>query len=287
MITVRFDARLTQTGGLRERGEDRIFLLRNSWQRHLGIYLLALGFLIATHGCSTMADVRYTQNSAPEASITHPIPSITTSPTTMPTSTSTGTQPPSPTISPTATTTQTPLPPGAIVIPNLIGMPYSQARELLLDGGFTFLFQDVLHLEYPQGTIIDQDPLPGAIGKKGDLVFLFRGFHALQAYAGGACIPLRLITPGGRLLYWVELNEDEKYTIKTDFDSGSTTIHDYRMVVLKTFDNESKNKMTYTPETPGFYVISLGPYSISDDTLMDNPGGVPAGCLWISPEDEG
>ncbi len=169
----------------------------------------------------------------------------------------------------------------------MIGMPYAQARELLLEAGFTFLFQDVLHLESPHGTIIDQNPLPGIIGKKGDFVFLYRGFHALQAYAGGACIPLRLITPSGRLLYWVELNDDEKYTIKTDFDSGSTTLHDYRMVVLKSFDNASKNKMTYSPETPGYYVVSLGPYSISEDKLKKFPGGVPAGCLWISPQEDG
>ena len=272
--------------GIRERLGDRI-LLRLAWQRPLGFYLLALGFLIATPACSTMVDVRYVQDSVPEASITNPVPSMTTSPTANPSSTSTSTDTPLPTILASATVTETPLPPGAIVIPKLIGMPYSQARELLIELGFTFLYQDVLHLEYPQGTIIDQDPLPGVIGKRGDLVFLFRGFHALQAYAGGACIPLRLITTGGRLQYWVELNEDVKYTIKTDFDSGSTTIHDYRMVVLKSFDNASKNKMTYTTETPGFYVISLGPYSISDDTLKDNPGGVPAGCLWISPVDEG
>lgn len=286
MIAIRIVPRLTHTAGSCEKWEDRI-LLRNNWQRHLCYYVLALGLWIATPACSTMADVRVTQNTATEASITHPIPSMTASPTTKPSSTSTSTQPPSPTIPHTATITHTPLPPGAVVIPDLIGMPYVQARELLLEGGFTFLFHDVLHLEYPQGTIIDQDPQPGAIGKRGDLVFLFRGFHALQAYAGGACIPLRLITPGGRLLYWVELNEDEKYTIKSDFDSGSTTLHDYRMVVLKSFDNASKDKMTYRPETSGFYVISLGPYSISDDKLKDNPGGVPAGCLWISPEEEG
>ncbi len=272
--------------GIRERLEYRI-PPRLAWQRPLGFYLLALGFLIATQACTTMADVRHDQESSPEASITNPVPSMTTSPTANPTSTLTGTDTPLPTILPTATVTETPLPPGAIVVPELIGMPYSQARELLLELGFTFLFQDVLHLEYPHGTIIDQNPQPGVIGKKEDLVFLYRGFHALQSYAGGACIPLRLITTGGRLLYWVELIEDEKYTIKTDFDSGSTTIHDYRMVVLKSFDNASKNTMTYSPETPGFYVISLGPYSISDDTLKDNPGGVPAGCLWISPVDEG
>jgi len=281
-----FVIHLTHTAGIRHWLADLI-LLRQAWQRPLGFHLLTLVFLMATTACSTVADVRSTQDSTPEASITIPVPSVTTSPTANPTITSTGTDTPLPTILPTATVTETPLPPGAIVIPKLIGMPYSQARELLIEQGFTFLYQDVLHIEYPQGTIIDQDPLPGAIGKRGDLIFLFRGFHALQAYAGGACINLRLITTGGRLLYWVELNEDEKYTIKTDFDPGSTTIHDYRMVVLKSFDNASKDKMTFTPETPGYYVISLGPYSISDDTLKDNPGGVPAGCLWISPVDEG
>jgi len=286
LIAIRFITHLAHMVGIRERMEDRI-LLRPARQRPLGFYFLALGFLIATPACSTVSDVRYAQDAAPEASITNPVPSKTTSPTANPTSTSTGTLRPSPTIPPTSTVTETPLPPGAIVIPELIGMPYSQARKLLLELGFMFLFQDVLHLEYPHGTIIDQNPQPGVIGKKGDLVFLFRGFHALQAYAGGACIPLRLITTGGRLLYWVELIEDERYTIKTDFDSGSTTIHDYRMVVLKSFDNASKDTMTYSPETPGYYVISLGPYSISDDTLKDNPGGVPAGCLWISPVDEG
>ena len=236
--------------------------------------------------CSTRVDVRSLQSVTPEASSTDHIPSMTPSPTKKPTNTPTTTSQPPPSITASATVTETQLPPGAIVIPELIGMHYLEARELLLELGFTFLYQDVLHLEYPQGTVIDQDPQPGVIGNKGDLVFLFRGFHALQAYAGGACIPLLLITPGGRLLYWVELNEDEKYTIQTDFKSGSTTIHDYRMVVLKSFDNAAKNKMSYVPETPGFYVISLGPYALSDDTLEDNPGGVPAGCLWIHPEDE-
>jgi hypothetical protein len=153
-----------------------------------------------------------------------------------------------------------------------------------VDAGFSFLFQDVLDPQVPAGTIIDQDPPPGVALPLGEIIFLFRSFQALQMYAGGTCQPLRLTLPAGKLLYWVELEEGIRYTIKTDFTQGQTQISDYRMYLMAEFDNQEADEIDFKPLAPGRYVISLGPYEVSRDQL-ESRGSINAGCLWITPED--
>jgi hypothetical protein len=186
--------------------------------------------------------------------------------------------------SPTNTPTETPLPEGFAIVPDLHGLPLSEARIVVSEAGFSFLFQDVLDPEVPSGTIIDQDPPAGTALPRNEIVFLYRSFQALQMYAGGACQPLKIILPSGKLLYWVDLEEGIRYTVETDFAQGKTQISDYRMYLMAEFENATRDSIEFTPLAPGRYVISLGPYDVAKSKL-DSEGVISAGCLWITPED--
>jgi hypothetical protein len=186
--------------------------------------------------------------------------------------------------SPTNTPTETPLPEGFSIVPDLRGLPLSEARVVVAEAGFSFLFQDVLDPEVPSGTIIDQDPPPGTALPRNEIVFLYRSFQALQMYAGGACQPLKITLPSGKLLYWVNLEEGVRYTVETDFAQGHTQISDYRMYLIAEFDNATSDSIDFTPLAPGRYVISLGPYKV-EKSKLENGGVISAGCLWITPED--
>jgi hypothetical protein len=186
--------------------------------------------------------------------------------------------------SPTNTPTETPLPDGFAIVPDLRGLPLSEARIVVSDAGFSFLFQDVLDPDVPSGTIIDQDPPAGTALPRNEIVFLYRSFQALQMYAGGACQPLKITLPSGKLLYWVNLEEGIRYTVKTDFSQGRTQISDYRMYLMAEFDNATRDSIDFTPLAPGRYVISLGPYEVAKSKLGSD-GVISAGCLWITPED--
>jgi hypothetical protein len=163
-------------------------------------------------------------------------------------------------------------------------MPLADARTAAIAAGFSFLFQDVLNPEVPTGTIIDQDPPAGTALPLNEIVFLYRSFQGLEMYAGGACQPLRIILPAGKLLYWVELDEGISYNVRTDFAHGRTQVSDYRMYLLAEFENAARDSIDVTPLAPGRYVISLGPYEVSKSDL-EREGSISAGCLWITPED--
>lgn len=197
-----------------------------------------------------------------------------------PTVVPTNTPPPSPTIQPS----DTPIPEGFGIVPDVRGMPSSAARTVVLEAGFTFLFQDVLDPEVPSSTIVDQDPPAGIALPLDKIIFLFRSFQALQMYAGGECQPLRLTLPAGKLLYWVELDEGVSYNVRTDFAQGRTQVSDYRMYLFAEFENAKQDSIDFTPLAPGRYVISLGPYEVSKSEL-EREGSIKAGCLWITPED--
>ena len=185
---------------------------------------------------------------------------------------------------PSATPTETALPDGFGFVPDLRGIPLSEARLKVSEAGFSFLFQDVLDPEQPTGTIVDQDPPAGVALPLGDIIFLFRSFPALEMYAGGACQPLNILAPAGKLLYWVALDEGIRYEVRTDFAYGRTQISDYRMYLMAEFDNANADSIIFKPLAPGRYVISLGPYEVSKTKLQDE-GSLSAGCLWITPED--
>lgn len=184
---------------------------------------------------------------------------------------------------PTATTTvtTTPLPQGLVVIPVVVGMYYKDARLLLLDNGLTFFYYDVFDLEQPVGTVIGQIPAPGSVKKRGTAVVLYRAFRASEVGVGQDCRPLRVHYGSGTLLFSVYLEEGERYQIKSDFPYGRTVILDYRMVEMVSFDNNRSDYVYYEPQWSGWYVISLGPYQISQAELDNNPTGVPVGCLWV------
>lgn len=187
---------------------------------------------------------------------------------------------------PTRQPTLTPLPDGFGVVPDLVGLSLADARTAVKEAGFTFLFQDVLNPDVPSSTIVDQDPPSGFAMPLQEVIYLYRSFQALEMYAGGECQPLRISLPAGKLLYWVELDEGITYTIRTDFPYGKTQVSDYRMYLIAEFENASSDSVDVKPLAPGRYVISLGPYEVSKNTL-DQAGSLLAGCLWVTPEDLG
>lgn len=205
--------------------------------------------------------------------------SITYTLTSTVTNTPTVTHTPQPTA--TTTVTTTPLPQGFVVIPVVVGMHYKDARQLLLDSGLTFFYYDVFDLEQPVGTVIGQIPAPGSVKKKGTAVVLYRAFRASEVGVGQDCRPLRLHYSSGKLLFSVYLEEGERYQIKSDFPYGRTTVLDYRMDEMVSFNNNQSDYVYYKPQWSGWYVISLGPYQISQAELDSNPTGVPVGCLWV------
>lgn len=190
------------------------------------------------------------------------------------------TQPPAPTFTPTKTA----IPAGYGIVPELRGLPLSEARLIVVEAGFSFLFQDILDPEVETGTIVDQDPPPGVALPLEEIIFLYRSFQALEMIAGGSCQPLNILFPSGKLLYWVGLDEGVRYEIRTDFPYGRTQISDYRMYLMAEFENSSRDAIEFKPLAPGRYVISLGPYEVSKSKL-DEEGSLSAGCLWITPED--
>ena len=163
-------------------------------------------------------------------------------------------------------------------------MPLAEAKAQVLQAGFTYLFQDVLNPEVPSSTIVDQDPPAGTVIPLDKIIFLYRSFQALEMYAGGACQPLLITLPAGKLLYWVELDEGVRYNVRTDFRYGKTQVSDYRMYLMEEFENKEMASIDFTPPAPGRYVISLGPYEVSKSEL-EQQGFLNAGCLWITPED--
>lgn len=264
----------------RSQNSDRIFIAR----------LLASVALLSLASACSSADVTPPSPSDTPSQATAPTaqPSNTPAPTFTPTSppTSTPFSIPANTPPPTSTPTASPLPPGFSAVPDVTGLPFMEARQALRDKGFDYLYQDILELAVDQGTVVNQDPPAGTAAEQGTIVMLFRAFHAMQAYAGGECIPIRLIAPSGRVFYWVELDEGENYLIKTDFKQGKTTIFNYLMVVQESFANASDGSAHFKPETAGAYVIGIGPYEIDESRLEDSPGGVNAGCLWIIPPEK-
>lgn len=179
---------------------------------------------------------------------------------------------------------ETPLPEGFGLVPDLRGMPISEARLVVVEAGFSFLFQDVLNPDVPPSTIIDQDPPAGIALPLNEIIFLYRSFQALEMYAGGACQPLLITLPAGKLLYWVDLDEGVRYNVRTDFSQGDTQVSDYRMYLMAEFENKERDSVDFKPLAPGRYVISLGPYEVSKSEL-EQKGIINAGCLWITPED--
>ena len=186
---------------------------------------------------------------------------------------------------PSSTPTETLVPAGFGIVPELRGLPLSEARLVVVEAGFSFLFQDILDPEVPTGTIVDQDPPAGIALPVDEIIFLYRSFQALEMIAGGSCQPLNILFPSGKLLYWVALDEGVRYEIRTDFPYGRTQISDYRMYLMGEFDNSIRDSMEFKPLAPGRYVISLGPYEVSKARL-ENEGSLSAGCLWITPGDQ-
>jgi len=189
---------------------------------------------------------------------------------------------------PTATPSVTPLPAGFVPVPDVTGLHYRDARSQVLRSGLNFVYHDVLDLGLPVGTILAQDPLPGSGARRGSLVHLLRSFVAPPALVGEICYPLRLISTSGRLLFYVDLEEQLEYEIRTDFPYGTTSISDSQMFLLDSFENEggSQNSLNFLAPFTARYVLSLGPYSLSQSELDQNPGGISVGCLWVIPLEE-
>jgi hypothetical protein len=215
-----------------------------------------------------------------------PTATSTHSPTSTDTPLPTATDTPLPSATPQPTVTSTPLPSGYGLAPAVEGLHYLAARETLIEAGFTFIYRDIYDRDHPFGTILEQDPPAGTPIKLGKAVILYRAFQAPGMWVGEACMPLRLTTTSGKLLFAVYLREDEPYRIRTDFSQGRTSISDFRMIVLESFNNKSDDEMTFEPPWEAWYVITIGPFQTSKSQLDKYPEGVPAGCLWVFPPEE-
>jgi len=189
---------------------------------------------------------------------------------------------------PTATASLTPLPAGFVPVPDVTGLHYRDARSQVLRSGLNFVYHDVLDLGLPVGTILAQDPLPGSGARLGSLVHLLRSFVAPPGLVGEICYPLRLISTSGRLLFYVDLEEQLEYEIRTDFPYGTTSISDSQMFLLDSFENQGggDNSLNFLAPFTARYVLSLGPYSIPQSELDQHPGGIASGCLWVIPLEE-
>lgn len=208
-----------------------------------------------------------------------PPPTFTPFPSVTPTTTSS----PTPPWTPTVTLPPTALPYGLTRVPDLVGLHYTEASQQLSAASLFIIYRDIFDIDQPQGTIIAQEPAPGEILNYGDSVIVFRSFTAIGMEAGERCWPLYLLTPSGTLLYWVELEQDTEYEIKTDFPYGETGLYDYRMVELESFVNGRADYMFYTPTAPGKYVIALGPFTVTQQQLSQNGGRILAGSLCVFP----
>ena len=187
-----------------------------------------------------------------------------------------------------ATASLTPLPAGFVPVPDVTGLHYRDARSQVLRSGLNFVYHDVLDLGLPVGTILAQDPLPGSGARLGSLVHLLRSFVAPPGLVGEICYPLRLISASGRLLFYVDLEEQLEYEIRTDFPYGTTSISDSQMFLLDSFENQGggDNSLNFLAPFTARYVLSLGPYSIPQSELDQHPGGIAVGCLWVIPLEE-
>lgn len=244
----------------------------------------------ALSACGGFADVAIAE---PTAEVIQPTstPAPTSTETAVPTATDTETpvptptptETPLPTATPTETYTPTPLPAGWVKVPDVIGMHYRDARNLIIRTGLNFVYRDVLDLDLPTGTVLIQNPVPGVGKPAGTLVFLFRTFQAPPALVNEICYPLRLITTGGRLLFYVDLEQDQMYEVRTDFPYGETSIFDSQMFLLDSFTNSKEDTIDFVAPFTARYVIALGPFSITQGDLDDSNGAVDAGCLYVIP----
>ena len=255
--------------------------------------VLFLAILAA--GCGLLPGAPPTAGPAalPTASPTAAVP-----PTEPPTATELPTPEPTPTDTPqptateaptpTATASLTPLPVGFVPVPDVTGLHYREARSQVLRAGLNFVYHDVLDLGLPVGTILAQDPLPGTGARRDSLVHLLRSFVAPPGLVGEICYPLRLISTSGRLLFYVDLEEQLEYEIRTDFPYGVTSISDTQMFLLDSFENEGggEDSLNFLAPFTARYVLSLGPYSIPQSELDQNLGGIAVGCLWVIPQEE-
>lgn len=253
---------------------------RRLWE-FLGWFCL----LILLPACSVIPGSTVPQAGVSSTPTQPPAPTVTQEmtfvplPTEAPSKTSTVT--PTTTFTPSPSSTATSIPRGYKVVPEVVGLHYLEARQNLINAGFTFLYSDVYDPEVPFGTILEQYPPAGAVEKQGEMIFLYRAFQAPGMWVGEKCMPLKLKSASGKLLFAVFLREGERYEIRTDFSYGRTSIFDYRMALLDDFNNQTKDEMIFEPEWTAWYVLSLGPYEIRPPDLDKDPEGVSAGCLWV------
>jgi len=257
----------------------------------LGVATLScLACLLA--GCGPRAVERAASPTVPKPvlSTVTPIPTATISevPTATPIPSATPTEPPPATavVPPTEVPAPTALPAGLTIVPDVIGMPYRDAREVMLDRGFSLIYRDILDLERPLGSVLAQEPGAGYPWKTGGIVTLLRAFAPPAMWTGDKCYPLKIFSRSGRLLFYVSLEQDRPYTISTDFAYGRTGIYDYQMNELDSFSNDEADSLIFEPETNGDYVLALGPFEVSQGELDSHPGGIPAGCLFVTLPEE-
>ncbi len=218
--------------------------------------------------------------------IASPTPSEIPSDTSEPPPTSTPEPPATAAIPPTDVPSPTALPEGMTVVPDVMGMPYREAREVMLEKGFSLIYRDVLDLARPAGSVLAQEPSAGFAWKTGGIVTLFRAFAPPPMWISDKCYPLKIISRSGRLLFYVSLEQDRPYEIRTDFSYGRTGIYDYQMNELESFSNPDADSMVFQPDTSGDYVLALGPFEVTQTALDNHPGGISAGCLYVTLPEE-
>ena len=130
---------------------------------------LAIILVVALSACQGLAgtQVEPTPEVVPPTDL--PLPTDTSTPEPTPTETSTpiptptATETPLPTATPTETFTPTPLPAGWVEIPDVIGLQYLDARNLIIRNGLNFAYRDVLDLDLPGEASLSRIPFPVSV----------------------------------------------------------------------------------------------------------------------------
>lgn len=238
-------------------------------------------------GCGSRGVIRVASATVPSPVLMTVTPMRTSTPSEVPSETPETVNTPSPApvetaaVPPTEAASATVLAEGLTVVPDVVGLPYRDAREVMIADGFSLIYRDVLDLESEPGSVLAQEPVAGFAWKTGGIVILFRAFAPPAMWTTDKCYPLTIFSRSGRLLFYVSLEQDRPYEIRTDFSYGRTGIYDYQMNELDSFSNDEADSMVFQPETSGEYVLALGPFEVSQSDLDSHPGGIPAGCLYV------
>ena len=180
--------------------------------------------------------------------------------------------------------TTTLLPEGNKLVPDVIGMNYSDAEEVLTRDGYDVSFEYVLNPELDPGTVVSQNPDPGAIYDIG-IVTLRRTVYSIEIETCTyTSTPAGASYNSASYFFSIYLNEGTKYQIRSSgerhlegYNWLDTTSPDYTLSIttqnLEGLDSAAASSgrvtLDFVPEASGYYGIVLrtdmgnGPTTVS------------------------